>query len=131
MENRFDSKIDSWLLVVIIAAGGISIMAAAPAFYQGMWWIAVPLIAIFGFVIWVFRSTYYIVDPNEVIVRSGPFRWRVPIAEIEGIKPTHNPLSSPALSLDRLSISYSCGRQIMISPKDKEGFLSAIEQFRG
>ena len=39
-----------------------------------------------------------------------------------------NPISSPALSLDRLEISYGSQKKIMISPKDKTGFLQAIGQ---
>jgi Bacterial PH domain/Sodium:solute symporter family len=42
---------------------------------------------------------------------------------------TRNPLSSPALSLDRLCIHYKVGgkrRMVMISPADKESFLRVI-----
>jgi hypothetical protein len=48
------------------------------------------------------------------------------VDEIESIRPTHNPLSSPALSLDRLNIELHTGRNILISPKDKSGFLQAL-----
>ncbi len=64
------------------------------------------------------------------MIRSGPFRWQVPISEIEDIVQTRNPLSSPALSLDRLQVSYSNGRTIMISPADREGFIEAVENVR-
>ena len=57
------------------------------------------------------------------------FRWKININDITQIEPTHNPLSSPALSLDRLKIYYrKDGRvaTVMISPKDKEGFLNIL-----
>ncbi len=57
------------------------------------------------------------------------FRWKININDITRIEPTHNPLSSPALSLDRLKIYYmKDGRvaTVMISPKDKEGFLNIL-----
>jgi hypothetical protein len=46
------------------------------------------------------------------------------------VVPTRNPLSSPALSLDRLRIEYGQGRAIMISPADKGPFLRALEERR-
>jgi hypothetical protein len=53
----------------------------------------------------------------------------MPLKEIEKITLTHNPLSSPALTLDRLWITYRHGgkkRAVMISPLDKDGFLKAV-----
>jgi hypothetical protein len=47
------------------------------------------------------------------------------------VEETRNPLSSPALSLDRLKITYGNGKRIMISPADKIGFLKAIGQELG
>ena len=48
------------------------------------------------------------------------------IDDITSVRRTRNPLSSPALSMDRLSIRYGKGRRIMISPADQAGFLEAI-----
>ena len=75
---------------------------------------------------WLFASTDYRVSDGECLVRSGPFRWRIPLDDIEAVRATRNPLSSPALSLDRLEIRYAGGRKIMISPLDRAGFLAAI-----
>jgi hypothetical protein len=52
------------------------------------------------------------------------------VLDITAITPTSNPLSSPALSLDRLRIDYGKGRSVMISPRDKQGFLGAMESAR-
>jgi hypothetical protein len=128
---RFESKIDIWLIVVMITAFAISVLATLPAIYNGMWWAIIPLAVFAGFVLWIFRGTFYLVQGKEVLVRSGPFKWRIPADEIENIEPTRNPLSSPALSLDRLRIRYSGGRSLMISPKDREGFLAAVERASG
>jgi len=59
-------------------------------------------------------------------VRSGFFVWRIPLAEITGLESTQDPLSSPALSFDRLRITYGPGKELMISPNDKEAFLQAL-----
>lgn len=83
-------------------------------------------------VIWLpVFNTYYVVENNTLIIKSLVFRWKININDITQIEPTHNPLSSPALSLDRIKISYmKNGRiaKVMISPKDKEGFLNTLRK---
>ena len=70
--------------------------------------------------------TYYAVDTENLRIVAGPFSWRIPISQISAVRATRNPLSSPALSLDRLRIEYGNNRAVMISPADKAGFLKAI-----
>lgn len=55
------------------------------------------------------------------------------MGEISEVRPTHNPLSSPALSLDRLHVQYGPGflKAVMISPADREGFLEDLAQQAG
>lgn len=76
------------------------------------------------FVLWVLYSTRYRLERDALVVRSGPFRWKVGLDSIEEVVPTRNPLSSPACSLDRLRIRYAGSRiGIMISPESKGAFL--------
>jgi hypothetical protein len=72
-------------------------------------------------------GTHYTVAGDTLRVACGPFRWKVPIDAIQSVEATRSPLSSPALSLDRLRIHYG-KRRIMVSPSDKAGFLKAIGQ---
>ena len=83
-----------------------------------------------GIPAWIFTTTRYELSRETLVVRSGPFRWNICLAEIKSITPTHNPLSSPALSLDRLRIEYGQGRAVMISPNNKVAFLRALETYR-
>ncbi len=140
METVYRSKIDKWLLVVLVLAMGVigfvTLGFYAGAFYAGAstysWWYgALFAVLAIGLPAWVLLATHYTFERRELLVRSGPFRWRIPVAEITNIKPTSNPLSSPALSLDRLRIEYGRGRWIMVSPHDKEGFLREVEARRG
>jgi hypothetical protein len=134
MATVYHSKIDTWLLAVLAAAmascawtSGTAILSGSP----GTWWI-VALTAVLGvgLPLWLLFATRYTLDSRLLTVRSGPFKWRIPIADITGITPTRNPLSSPALSLDRLRIDYGRGRAVMISPRNKEQFLRDIEMLR-
>lgn len=73
-------------------------------------------------------GTHYTVDKKTLKIVSGPIRLRVSLDDINSVKATRNPLSSPALSLDRLMINYGKNRKVMVSPADKRGFLKAIGQ---
>ena len=87
-----------------------------------------PLLLLAGvFQLHALYSVEYTLDATDLRIRASFFRWRVPLAAIESIEPTRNPLSSPACSLDRLLIRYA-GKRIMISPADRAGFLRALRQ---
>ena len=125
----FRSKIDLWLLIVLVAAAAFPLTQAMAALRHGSSWI--PHVLIFGLLgglfFWLLLSTRYTVNQDTVVVQCGPFRWRIPKNEITQIVPSKSILSSPALSLDRLRIDYAGGRKsILISPKDKDGFLKDI-----
>ncbi len=134
MTTVFRSKLDTWLLVVLVIAGVASLIATIMvirAGTPGRWWIAAVTTGLgIGLPMWLVLSTHYTIDPMQLVVRSGPFTWRIPLASITSITPTRNPLSSPALSLDRLRIDYDNGRSLMISPRDQDAFLHAMQTAR-
>jgi hypothetical protein len=81
-----------------------------------------------GLPIWLLLATSYAFTATELKIRCGPFGWRVPLDEIRNVTATRDPLSSPALSLDRLRIDFGRKGSIMISPSDKEGFLQELSK---
>src|SRR5262245_35168301 len=83
-----------------------------------------------GLPLWILTTTSYTLEGETLLVRSGPFTRRVPIADITAIVPTRNPLSSPALPLDRLRIEVRGARPVMISPADRAGFLADLDDRR-
>lgn len=134
MTTVYHSKIDNWLLVVLASAIAVSLYASIQLISTeppSAWW---PLLLTLGLGVvlplWLLLGTRYILQPEQLIIRSGPFKWVVPVAEITHLSSTKNPLSSPALSLDRLRIDYSRGKFIMISPRDKERFIQDMENLR-
>ena len=88
-----------------------------------------------AFMAWILFSVYYTITATDLLVRAAFFRWRIPLDQIVEVYPTHNPLSSPALSLDRLRVNYKrpSGRTwwVMISPKEKEQFLDDLAKAAG
>ena len=115
------------MAVVIIveawALGAAALQAGDPLVRTAFMLLA---IAVIGLIVWLMIGTHYTVDRGILRVASGPFRWKVPIDQISSVEATKSPLSSPALSLDRMRICYGKNRRIMISPADKAGFLNAI-----
>ena len=129
----FRSKVDWWIRLLLgIAIAGIFV-GSATVILEGADPVETTIallacIAGFVLIVWVLIGTHYTVDRGTIIVRAGPMRWKIPIDEITAVEATKSPLSSPALSLDRLRIRYGKRRRIMISPADKAGFLEAIGQ---
>lgn len=131
--KRFNSKVDRWLLFLLIAVIVFEVVvlsiaaarAGSPAEAMWLMFAALLIVALIGSLL---IRTYYVVEGNTLRIVSGPFSWKVAIDQIESVKATRNPLSSPALSLDRLRIRYGKGRRIMVSPADRSGFLKAIGQ---
>lgn len=132
---KFRSKIDWWLLLIFIVITANIIMKIYEANHHYSLASNFPHLIIYSliiFVIWLpIFNTYYVVENDTLIIKSLVFRWKINIKDITQIQPTHNPLSSPALSLDRLKIYYMKNGEVvsvMISPKDKEGFFQAINK---
>ena len=83
-----------------------------------------------GIPLWLLFTTRYIITDTQLIVRSGPLRWRIPVSEISAMTPTYNPLASPALSIRRLRIDYGQNNSVLISPRDRDGFIRQIESLQ-
>lgn len=134
MPTVYRSKVDIWLFVMLSFAALAALYSAAQTMAVGSTGaIAVAvLVAVVGvgLPLWLLFSTRYTLEATQLLAQSGPFKWVVPLADIKSITPSNNPLSSPALSLDRLRIDYGKGRMLLISPRDKEQFLQDIEAAR-
>jgi hypothetical protein len=125
----FKSKVDAWLgttlVIAIFAQLGAAAGLVASRSLAAL--VGAPVLLIGAvFLLWILGTTYYIVSEAEVLIRCGPFKIRIPIDQITKIERTRNPLSSPALSLDRIAISYGSSGYCMVSPKDSDGFLSEL-----
>ncbi|ENY72205.1 hypothetical protein G114_09454 [Aeromonas diversa CDC 2478-85] len=135
MAILYRSKIDTWLAVVLVfavlasLAGAVTALSVEPTALA--WPIALVAVTVgAGLPTWLLTTTYYRLEGDTLFVSSGPIRLRIPLREIVNITPTNSPLSSPALSLDRLRIEYGRGKSVMISPRNKEEFVRNLEAAR-
>ena len=128
----FKSEVDLWLWVIAALVVIISLVVSVRLFLKASlagcltaaWLMAIGV----GLPLWLFYTTHYVVKDEVVRIQSGPFKWTIPIASINQVVETSNPLSSPALSLRRLKIVYDNNKSVMVSPKGRNEFLVAIGQ---
>ena len=130
----FRTKVDLWLVAVIVVAFGFGLWATMASVRQnpGEGWIGlVVMIGAMGLVMGISVPTEYIVTDRELVIRSGVLRSTIPLDSILRVYRTHNPLSAPAWSLDRIGIDYRSGRArrlALISPRRQADFLSVLQQ---
>lgn len=124
MQNKFRSGISWWLAgFVIIVLGGASLLTLKDGTWIGFA-INTPILIWF---VHMLLNTYYTIEAETLIITCGIFsKLRIPIKDIHHIKETSNPLSSPALSMDRLEIKYEKRKFVLISPKHKNDFIDAM-----
>lgn len=132
METVFRSKVDLWLVIVAVAVPIVMLEFIldglnTPEKFAELTALVIVL-AVLGIFAWLYFSTRYTISGDFLLVKAGPFTWMIPIEDISSVEPTRNPMSSPALSLDRLLIRYGQSAELMISPKDKSGFMAELKK---
>ncbi len=128
----YPSKRDWWIVLIVwgtIAATIFAAVQAAQSAFASMAGLAFVLFcaAVVLGLLTILYATYYIIIGDRLIAHCGPFKQSVLLQDIEEVVPSHNPLSSPALSLDRLHVR--CRGSVfglLISPRDKQGFLTEL-----
>ena len=127
MDKTLYKSAVSWWLWALVA---IPVIITSVITVMDGEWTAMLIHALVAlFVGHLFFTTYYTVEGNTLNVKSSVLiNIKIDITTIRKITETNNPLSSPALSLDRLWIDYGKNGAVMISPEDKEGFIRHILQ---
>ena len=77
-------------------------------------------------VIWMWFRTGYNIEDTKIKVRCGPLKWTININDIQQIHKVKTLFSSPALSINKLKITYGKYNEICISPKNEDDFLRLI-----
>lgn len=127
MKTKFRSKVDGKLGAIGFAMPFVALIAIrGSAGRAALLPLALLTALVAGVVVWIVLSTYYEIAADLLIAHSGPFSWRIPVEEILRVRESHSPRSGPALSMDRLEITWGEGKILLISPKEKASFLTAL-----
>jgi hypothetical protein len=127
MKKTFKSKIDMLLLLpVLLVLAGVGVYVVLNGIIAGE--IAVGVILLF--VLYTCLDTFYtFTNDNKLKIRSGVFYNReIYIKSIRKIRPTKNRRASPALSSDRLEISYNRYGRVVVSPNRKSEFIRDLKE---
>lgn len=120
----YKSKIDKWLLAFVLL---VLIAPTIMILKEKEWFVGGILLATLIFTIHLFSTTFYTIHEGYLIVKAGFLvNKKIDIQEITKAVKSRSLLSSPALSLDRLEITYRKYDSVLISPKDKEGFVKDL-----
>ncbi len=135
--EAFRSRKDVWLVAVLaVAAIGNGFAAVGLVFggppsilLRGV--IPVVLIAAAAFILWSLLGTSYRLRGAELLIRCGPFRSHVSVAEIASVAPIHNWFAAPALSLDRLELRLvDPSRTVLLSPVEPARFIASLKAIK-
>lgn len=132
----YRSKVDWWLGILL---GGSAIwmiyLAIEPIVRTGKveWIIMISTIITVGLILPLF-AIKYVMYSDHMLVSCGIYgKIRVRYADIVGVKATHNPISSAAMSINRLQIDYvedGIHGMVLISPVRRKTFLEELEKHR-
>ena len=121
----YKSKISIGLvLFLLLLFGGIGFKVLSESFdFLSVLLFISPLL----FIAYIFTSIKYIIKDTTLIVKAGfSMNEKIDISSIRKIEATNNIISSPAASFDRLEIFYKTYESIIVSPKNKDEFLSDL-----
>ena len=120
------SKIGLELLIPVVLILGIVVTLMI---INGIWLGLVICGLVIFFVTNMYTGTSYkITSDNRLFIKCGIIEsFDIDIMDIESIRKTNELTSSPALSIDRIEISYKGGR-VIISPVDKEKFIADLRK---
>lgn len=126
--TTYKSKVGLELLIpLVIIVGGVGALNAC---YEN--WLGLLIVVFVGsFITHLFVTTYYQIDGTRLRIKCGFIvNKSVDVNNITKITETNNPQSSPATSVDRLEIAYNKFDSILISPKDKMGFIRELKRVK-
>ncbi|MER2121260.1 MAG: PH domain-containing protein [Solibacillus sp.] len=120
----FKSKVDIWMAIIFI-------FVPISMIYGVITEPSAVLLLVTAFIIVLlcilFFGTKYVIEKEELIVYGGIYKKRIPIKQIRSLRPTKNPLSAPAMSIDRIEITFDPHIQvILVSPKERELFVKKL-----
>lgn len=132
----YRSKVDWWLGLLLGGTVGYMVVLAVTPVVNGegvQWTITISSLFMLLIILPLF-AVKYVLYSDHLFVSCGIYgKIRIPYNAITSMKETHNPLSSAALSLDRIQIDYvenGYHQMVLISPVRKKEFMKKVEEYR-
>lgn len=124
MMKNYKSKLGLELIIPLIIIFGYSLFELI---LNNVWIGIFKLVLTIIFILYTFLSINYKIENSNLNVKCTILmNINIDIKSIRKITETYNPLSSPAVSIDRLEIFYNKFDSIIISPKLKKEFIQNL-----
>jgi len=129
-DETYPSRIDAWLVVILVATIGIVLAQAASTYARS------PAESLISFAILaatlilcalIGYPCEYTLTETQLVVRSGLVRRRIAYRNITAVEPSRSLWAAPALSLRRVKVSFS-GRFQLVSPRERERFIDDLQR---
>lgn len=122
----FPSKKDIWYRLIF---WGTVLILVIPAVMQqeilGLF-IGLPIAFFIG---WIWFTTGYTIEDSMLKIKFGPFRKWIAIQDISKMNRVKNPISAPALSINRIEIIHGKFYDgVFLSPENEREFIQLILQ---
>lgn len=124
----FPSRVDGWLIAVLLLAM-VSPLAA-------VWWVGADMVLALASVLVTLLvcgvllvPCRYTLESDHLLIRCGLIRQRIPYRDITAITPSRSLWSAPALSLQRVKLSYGRTSSQLVSPRDRAAFIQALQHW--
>lgn len=115
----YRSKIDWWLMLIVY---GAFVYPVVDGIRMKQYILSLVFIGIILLISFLFYNTRYTIEGENLLI----WRAKIDINSIRKVYKTRNPLSSPALSLDRLAIVYNKFDEVLISPVERDDFIQEL-----
>ncbi|HHT27715.1 MAG TPA: PH domain-containing protein [Firmicutes bacterium] len=128
----FRSQIDWWIGMILVVLPFVGLSGLISEWRSGDIRSVIALVISMVFIVALYGvfviSIRYGMTRDDLIIQFGVMKRRIRYADISEVRPTKNPLSAPALSLNRLEIrtTRTTFGRILISPFPREEFLAAL-----
>ena len=125
MKTIYPSKIglELALPILLLLGGQFLFFIWQQLYFESL----IPLIILLS-ISYLAANIRYIITDQTLFIKAGIFaNLSIPITNIRKINPSRSWMSSPAASIDRLAIHYGKYDSVLISPKDKQGFIDQLK----
>lgn len=131
-ELKFRGKVDLWAWILLIFLNGLMVWIMFNTVGEGQEGLTSALICLAVLVLTdilmvpMYFRNYILLQTEELLVVFGLIKKRIRYENIELLEPTHNPLSSLAMSLDRIYIHTISGDDVLVAVKEKQEFIEEV-----
>ena len=133
----YRSKVDAWFYFIVIGMcilmGNSLIQVCLTKSVGAIIFTAIIILSVITLLLGILFRTYYVFEEDGIRIRCFIFcNVVIPYESIISVKPTYNPVSSSALSLDRLEVKFMRPNHrpdiALISPIHRDDFIKEVQQ---